>query len=799
MQSIPSALAGLSRYPQFVLFKLVPSQTRAGKTDKFPVDWRTGHVANAHDAAIWTTFDNAIASVGAGRGHGVGFVFTTNDPFFFVDIDNALQADGTWSDVARYLCAAFPGAAVEVSSSGRGLHIIGSGAHAAPANHACKNIPLNLEFYTQERFVALTGTNAVGDVSADMSVVLPWLTTHYFPERADAINSADWTSAPRADWRGPTDDDDLIRRALQSRSAAGVFGNKATFADLWQRNVDVLAKAYPDSEREFDESQADAALASHLAFWTGCDMERMHRLMHRSGLVRDKWSREDYLTKFTIPRAVEVQRDVCKDREIQSPLPAMTPTPGAATIEPAANEAKTGETYLHPSQQLELFKGCVYVQDAHRVLVPTGAMLRPEQFKTMFGGHVFVLDNGNEKTSRDAWEAFTQSIVNTCPKVESTCFRPELPPGSVVTADGWRYVNTYTPVPVPRKQGDASPFFAHLQLMLPNERDRAILLAYMAACVQHKGVKFQWAPLLVGVEGNGKTLISRCIAAAIGARYTHWPRANQFSSQFNAWIEGRIFIGVEDVYLPDDRGEIFEILKPMITNTAQPVEPKGVDQRSADICANFVLNSNHDDAIKKTRNDRRIAPFFTAQRTKADLERDGLAGGYFPKLYRWMKAEGYAIVTEFLHTYAIPDEFNPATECMIAPDTSSTEAAITAGLGGIEQEIVEAVESEMPGFMGDWISSFAFARLLEKLNRARQLTHRRREQLLHGLGYIKHPALIGGRVNNLVLPDAGKPILFVKAGTAAAALDTPAEVARAYSAAQGVTLGPLQLVVNNAS
>lgn len=787
MQHIPDALAGLAAYPQFCLYYLSPSTKKPGKFDKFPVDWRSGKTASAHDPAIWTTFDNAIAQVAAGKAHGVGFVFTDNDPFFFVDIDNALQPDGTWSAIANSLCAAFPGAAIEVSQSGRGLHIIGSGANAANPTHRCKNIPLGLEFYTTGRFVALTGTHAVGDVRAEMGTVVQWLEAQYFPPGADVVNSDGWTDGPREDWRGPADDDDLIRRALNSRSAAGVFGSKATFADLWERNVSVLASVYPDSDREFDESQADAALASHLAFWTGCDMERMHRIMQRSALKRDKWEREDYLTRFTIPNAVSVQRDVCKDKEVQVPIHA--PTSATGEVTQAVGKVKTGETYFSPQQQMELFAGCVYVQDAHRVLVPSGAMLKPDQFKTMYGGNIYILDNGNEKTTRNAWEAFTESNVNECPKVEGTCFRPELPAGAIVTIDGWRYVNTYTPIAVPRAQGDASPFWNHLAKILPVERDRQILIAYMAACVQHKGVKFQWCPLLQGVEGNGKTLFSRVVANAIGERYTHWPRADQVSSKFNSWLEGKIFIGMEDVYLPEDRGEVWEILKPMITNDRQPVEPKGVDQRSARVCCNFLLNTNHKDAIKKTRNDRRIATFYTAQQEQADLARAGMGGAYFPNLYKWAREGGYAIVAEILNTYAIPDEFNPATDCQIAPDTSTTAQAIEESLGGVEQEIMEQIESGAVGFMGGWISSFFLGKLLDKLGRSRSITHRRRDALLANLGYVKHPGLTGGRVNNTVAPDAGKPILFVKMGTPEAALEGGAEIARAYTVAQGVAFG----------
>ena len=47
-----------------------------------------------------------------------------------------------------------------------------------------------------------------------------------------------------------------------------------------------LSQKYPafDGAGGFDHSSADAALMSHLAFWTGKDMPRMDRLFRRSAL-----------------------------------------------------------------------------------------------------------------------------------------------------------------------------------------------------------------------------------------------------------------------------------------------------------------------------------------------------------------------------------------------------------------------------------------------------------------------------------------------------------------------------------
>lgn len=768
MQQLPAALAPLAAYRQFVVYIVVPSKTRPGKNDKFPVDPATGKVDDAHNPAIWTDAQTACNVATAwGQQYGVGFVLTENDPFFFIDFDDALQVDGTWSPITNYLVSAFPGAAIEVSSSGKGLHIIGSGSHACPP-HKKKNKPYNLEFYTEKRFIALTGYNAAGSASVDFSAVLPWLAENFFKKTTDGDEwGEDWTTGPCPEWRGPTDDDELLRRALKSQSAAAAFGTKASFRDLFERNIEQLAKAYPDTGRAYDESLADAALAQHLAFWTGKDCERIYRLMMRSQLVRAKWERDDYLREFTIPNAVRNQRDVLTDKEPEPVAGAHTLGDSSVPLGQDGEVAKftsvEGSTFLSAEQQTTTFKGCVYVFDQNRILVPGGLLLKPEQFRVMFGGYNLMLDAGNEKTTRDAYEAFTQNQAYRCPRADSTTFNPMRAPGEIIRDAGRTRVNTWWPVEVPRAVGDISPFSNHLAKLLPNERDREILLAYMCACVQYKGYKIQWAPLLQGVEGNGKTMLTHCVAEAIGRRYVHWPKASKLTAQFNKWMIGNLFYAVEDIFVPGNRIDVIEELKPMITGKDLEIEGKGVDQFSANICGNFMINSNHKNAVPKTRNDRRLAFFYTAQQKREDLARDGMTPAYFANLWKWLREEnGFAIVSEMLHTRPIPDEFNPTTTCQTAPITSSTTEALSQSLGSIEQEIQESVIQERAGFCEPWISSVQLTKLLEEHNAARRVPRNKYDDLMLGLGYVPHPGLPDGRLDKVVAPDNSKPRLYIK-------------------------------------
>lgn len=778
MQTLPPALAPFAAYRQFLCYALVPSQTKPGKFDKLPVSPHTGQVVTAHDPQHWTTADHACAvASGWGAGYGVAFTFTAQDPFFFIDLDGCF--DGTnWSPLALKIAAMFPGAAMELSQSGKGMHIFGTGQ--APA-HGKKNAALGMEFYTELRFVALTGVGCMGNAATDCTAALHAVTAEYFPPGATADGDFSLSDAPVPEWRGPEDDDDLIRRALMSRSASSVFGGRASFADLWEGNADALGAAYPDANRPYDASQADAALVSHLAFWTGRHGERIKRLMLRSGLVRDKWHREDYLPR-TISEILARPGDVLTDR-----LPEPASLPQAAAQAPTQADV-TGQTFLGPDAQKTLFAGCVYVQDRHRVLTPGGVLLKPDQFRVAFGGYVFAMDSVNERTSRNAWEAFTESQVLRAPRADTICFKPDQPPGAVINDSGRLRVNTWWPADVRRIKGDAAPFFAHLAKVLPNPRDQQILLSYMAACVQHKGVKFPWAPVLQGVEGNGKTLFSACVAEAVGQHYTHWPHAEDLDSPFNGWIADKVFIALEELYSQEHHAEVVEKLKTLITGgMGIQIQYKGVDQASMSICANFMVTTNYRNAIRKTPdNARRFALFFTAQQSWADIRRDGMDGDYFPRLYHWLKhQDGFAIVSEMLHTYPIAPEFNPAGAMHRAPDTSTTADAIIESRGGVEQQIAEVIAQDTPGFMGGWVSSVMLDRLItDTLKMGNRLSHTKRRELLQGMGYILHPGLQEGRVNNPVQPDGRKPQLYILADHPSRYLTGPAEIAKAYAAAQ---------------
>ena len=783
-QTLPPALQGFTAFNQWLNYRLTPMP--GGKLKKEAIG-REGYRVDPTDPARWMSYAEAAAT-----GLPLAFSFSENDPFFFLDIDNALLPDGGWSSTADLLRSRLAGCAVEVSSSGRGLHIFGVGS---VADHCNRRDADGLEFYTRGRFVALTGNMLTPDGSVFHSPPeLPALVAEYFPPSQHTA-ATDWTDGPCEGWAGPTDDAELVRRASRHVSASAAFAGKASFADLWASDADALAQSYPSSTGPYDASSADAALCAHLAWWTGKDCERMARLLRESGLRRDKHDREDYVQR-TVLRACGLVGEVLCDRPAAA-LPVPKPPAAAplavASARQAAPELVESAGFLRPEQAVELFKGCVYVRDQHKVWVPSGELLKPDAFKAFFGGFQFVLDDIGRKTTDDAFKALTNNPLLRAPQVSTVCFDPNLEPGAiVVNFKGRDAVNMWVPPTVRSEPGDPTPFLRHVAKLLPDERDQQILLTWMAACVQHLGRKFFWSPVLQGVQGNGKSFFARVLQHAVSPEYSFTARSSDLSKDFNAWLEKSLFVAIDDVRISDP--EMYDRLKPLLTEKTQAVEGKGIDQSSKRVFANFMFSMNDKRGLPKSQSERRFAVFFTAQQHKDDLARDGMAGGYMTELHDWANGEGewasygedygYAVITHFLRNYPLAPEFNPARAGNRAPDTSSSDEVHAVALGPREQELQEAIESGMPGFRGGWASShYALEKLRETDKRVRVGNL---DEILGNLGYVRHPGLKDGRVNNLVQPDGARSVLYVAKGRMDLLGLAGAEAARGYTESQTV-------------
>lgn len=119
-----------------------------------------GRSASSTNPRTWTTHAAVTAPGAAGDGFGV----MCGRGVACIDIDGGLTDSGDLTTTARLILDACPGAWVERSVSGRGLHIFGS-ALERPGRAMTAPDGVGVEIYTRARFIRVTAdTYRPGDL-----------------------------------------------------------------------------------------------------------------------------------------------------------------------------------------------------------------------------------------------------------------------------------------------------------------------------------------------------------------------------------------------------------------------------------------------------------------------------------------------------------------------------------------------------------------------------------------------------------------------------------------------------------
>ena len=163
----------LKKNHQWLCWKYI--QKKGGKWAKVPFQ-ANGKPASTVDPANWASYDDALDAYlyGDQKFSGIGYVFAEDDGVVGIDIDDCIDNDGHWSDLALEAVDRIPGYC-EVTPSGNGIHIITQGE----IPRAFKDDSIGLEVYTKGRYFTVTGhtinghnTIAPGD--------LDWLINKHF-------------------------------------------------------------------------------------------------------------------------------------------------------------------------------------------------------------------------------------------------------------------------------------------------------------------------------------------------------------------------------------------------------------------------------------------------------------------------------------------------------------------------------------------------------------------------------------------------------------------------------------------
>ncbi len=318
MFSLPDELNPLKELRHWVAYQLAVDRDNPEKLKKLPIDPRTGKGAKANDASTWSTFDEALSraienarkqGLSVGMNHGVGFEFGV-EPCGFggIDLDHVICEDGKLKPFAEEIVKLMD-SYTEISPSGKGLHILFRlKMPLSEIGPRRKNDEIGLEIYDSRRYLTVTGNVfREGKPIAERTEELRRVYSKYMAEKPKPKSPSTVEASRKSS--SELDDRDLWEV---------MFNNPVNGRDIQRLyNGDI-------SGHDNDDSRADLALCSHLAYYTGNDASRIDGMFRQSGLMRVKWDEKhgnngtQTYGDMTISKAIAGTRESYDDSKFRS-------------------------------------------------------------------------------------------------------------------------------------------------------------------------------------------------------------------------------------------------------------------------------------------------------------------------------------------------------------------------------------------------------------------------------------------------------------------------------------------------
>jgi putative DNA primase/helicase len=316
----------LKATPQWVVWRYWVRDAKWTKVPFRAADPTT--TAKPNDPATWDTFETAAAAYEAWRGRdggtnsktsrldGIGRMFSADDPYCGVDLDDCIDADGLIIPAARRVVERLKTYG-DISPSGRGIKFIARAKLPGGGHRKAGVWPGGtgaIEMYDQTRYFTFTGNRLDGHPTTVEDIEAAVLAIHdeFWPPKAKGGNkpagNPDVWEIPVTSSALPASDDELLTHAYRCKRGAEL-------QSLYLGNVPAGKSM----------SEATAALLCKLAFWTARDATRMDRMFRASGLMRSKWDEPRGSSTWG---ATEIESAIELTTDVYSPTPAFTSGPG---------------------------------------------------------------------------------------------------------------------------------------------------------------------------------------------------------------------------------------------------------------------------------------------------------------------------------------------------------------------------------------------------------------------------------------------------------------------------------------
>jgi hypothetical protein len=254
-------------------------------------------------------------------------------------------------------------------------------------------------------------------------------------------------------------------------------------------------------------------------------------------------------------------------------------------------------------------------------------------------------------------------------------------PGEGAVVDG--SINTWPGWGCQPIEGDVKPYYKLLDFVFDGEPAlKEYFLKWLAYPLQHPGTKMYQAFLFWSqVGGVGKSFLGLIMGRIYGETFSEVSK-DELTSGFNQWRIDKQFILGDEITGGDSKREADKV-KGLITADSFIANQKNQGTYPQRSCENYLLTSNHANAIYMTGQDRRFIVHHINRPPPPKKDK------YFDPTNKWMREDGGArhLFWHLLNEIDLTG-FNPREA---APETQAKLEMLEDSKSGVEMQLEDLV------------------------------------------------------------------------------------------------------------
>ena len=681
-----------------IVWKKVPYQT-------------SGRLAQVTNPKHWCSYNEAIDAYIMDGFDGVGIAFDGSDGVHGIDLDKCI-VDGTINSLAQELLDRVDGYA-ETSPSGTGIKLF------TKSNLAINGKKGNVEVYKEGRYFTVTGHTLNGhDLLPDAIQDVDWFVEkHFGSNEALGLES----------YKPPLNDWDLERVETELLPFIGdlepydlwlqlgmALHHQGRGGEEWMELWDQASRQTGSYDRRELESKWDSfseqhgsgggaiTLASIIKKVIEFKKAEQTRTFDRcKALIVDETDLEQL--KTVVVEAIKAELGL--DHISRNVLAGILKTKFKDLNFPISiNDAKNLiKPKIHEGVP-EWLGDWVYVTHEDKFFnVNSKRKVSQQGFGAMFNR--FCGDDSAATLSLDLFRIPTPDKIIYLPAAED-----------LFELNGIECVNEYNKnsppdVPASLSAGDLKAIEvvqAHLSMILVEQHAVEIMLSWMAYCVQNPGSKIRWAPLIKGIEGDGKSVLGNLMMGVMGMANVGIVSPSVLATGFTSWAAGRCVNVLEEIRMVGhNRHDVLNTIKPYITNDQVTIHPKGITEYVAPNTVNYIAFTNHHDALPLEDTDRRWWVQFTPFNEQHELLKVA-DSDYFSNLFNAIRDHSPGL-RKWLLEYQLNPLFNPKGQ---APSSLAKDQMVSLNVSEDFGVVKELLSEGGFGFNDQILSSRHFTTAL---------------------------------------------------------------------------------------